>query len=237
MIYTNRTTALRITGCGKVKANYMAFETEQQYLNKLYSQSQHSKHAQSIPSLPILSQRLPHNHTISRPFQTSHPSFHSFVLATASTPGVDLCLQEQQLADGSSLVNKLWNAAKFVLMNLAALPPAEWDALGRSSFREAAAFEPLAVPEKWIISKVHGVVDQYDSYFKKYEFGHAGRALHDLFRGEFAGWYIETAKERLYKGAPAARVSRVATVFWDLGARTAAGAGARGLEFSGIGLE
>lgn len=79
-------------------------------------------------------------------------------------------------------------------MNLECVSETEWSALGVTSYYLAADVESLAVPERWIVSRLHGVVDAYEWYFRKYDFANAGRGLFDLFWREFADWYIETAK-------------------------------------------
>lgn len=90
---------------------------------------------------------------------------------------------------------------KLILLNLEKLDTAERCALADASFRDPASLAKLPLAERWIVSKVHEEVDRITDCNEKYDFGEAGRALYDLFWGEFADWYLEASKTRLY-GAP-----------------------------------
>lgn len=126
-----------------------------------------------------------------------------FSLATGTTPGQDVNLSMERLNANKGFTNKLWNAGKFILQNL------DEEAYRRfSEFRFISQDDLLRLPqsEQWIVSKLHSLVDDVTMSYEKLYLGEAGRAIYDFFWSEFADWYIEASKTRLYqhKDAPAA---------------------------------
>ena len=85
-----------------------------------------------------------------------------------------------------NFINKIWNASRFVIMNLdeqttATLPAhSEWQ-----------------LADKWILSRLNDVVKEVTRLFDNFEFGEAGRALYNFIWNDFCDWYIEMAKENL----------------------------------------
>ena len=132
-----------------------------------------------------------------------------FTLATGTAPGQDLNLNMDRLASNRNFTNKIWNAGKFVLYAMEGLTDEERCALAA----EANAFETtdpkalaaLPTPEAWIISRLHETVDHVTAAHDRYDFGEAGRAAYSFFYDDFADWFIEGAKSRLY-GEDAAAV-------------------------------
>ncbi|KAL3698531.1 hypothetical protein R1sor_012607 [Riccia sorocarpa] len=120
-----------------------------------------------------------------------------FTLATGTTPGQDVNLSMERLNANKAFTNKLWNAGKFILQNL---PPAEdirWQELCK--YQVGNSLEGLALPERWVITKLHLLIDAVTTSYDKYDFGEVGRALYEFFWSDFADWYIEASKTRLYK--------------------------------------
>ena len=91
-----------------------------------------------------------------------------------------------------NFANKLWNAARFVLMNLDGKTPQE---LG-----EPAA-ETLELSDRWILSRFHQVVHQTNDSLDNYGLGEAAKGLYDFIWGDFCDWYIELVKSRLREDA------------------------------------
>ncbi|MBD2363543.1 valine--tRNA ligase [Anabaena minutissima FACHB-250] len=116
--------------------------------------------------------------------------------------GQDIRLEYDRKKDESSSVeasrnfaNKLWNAARFVMMNLDGQTPAQ---LG----------QPLAteLSDLWILSRYHQVIQQTTNSIDNYGLGEAAKGLYEFIWGDFCDWYIELVKSRLQKDAdPASR--------------------------------
>ncbi|KAB8335864.1 valine--tRNA ligase [Scytonema tolypothrichoides VB-61278] len=116
--------------------------------------------------------------------------------------GQNIRLEYNRKTDESSSVeasrnfaNKLWNAARFVMMNLDGETPQQ---LGKPSATELS--------DSWILSRYHQVVKQTNSDIDNYGLGEAAKRLYDFIWGDFCDWYIELVKSRLQKDSePASR--------------------------------
>ncbi|RDV84813.1 valine--tRNA ligase [Ammonifex thiophilus] len=117
-----------------------------------------------------------------------------FMLVTGSTPGNDLRFHFERLDGARNFINKLWNASRFVLMNLD-----EEEALPQLDEVR------LELVDRWIISRLQDVVERVTAYLEEYELGEAARLLYEFMWDEFCDWYIEMAKLRLYGADPEAR--------------------------------
>ena len=123
-----------------------------------------------------------------------------FTLARGATPGSDEAISEDWAAGSRNFCNKLWNATRFALMNGAeAVPPADGDLAAAS------------VTDRWILSRLAGVIAEVDGLLEQFEFGKACEALYHFAWGELCDWYLELAKVPLASGdaAAAARTKRV----------------------------
>ena len=123
-----------------------------------------------------------------------------FTLARGATPGSDEAISEDWAAGSRNFCNKLWNATRFALMNGAeAVPPVEGDLAAAS------------VTDRWILSRLAGVIAEVDGLLEQFEFGKACEALYHFAWGELCDWYLELAKVPLASGdaAAAARTRRV----------------------------
>ncbi len=113
-----------------------------------------------------------------------------FTLATGSTPGNDMRLSLQRVEGNRNFANKLWNAARFVLGTLSGpLRCPSWD-------------DPtLTLPDRWILSRYHRTVTAVTQALDAFDFGEAGRRIYEFTWDEFCDWYIEIAKDPLYRGS------------------------------------
>lgn len=103
---------------------------------------------------------------------------------------------------------------KLILLNLEKISPEERCALTDVHFSTPEALAKLPLAERWIVSRVHEAVDHITESSEKYDFGEAGRALYDLFWGEFADWFLEASKTRLYgQDEASAKVTRGVLVY------------------------
>ncbi|MEG1887294.1 MAG: valine--tRNA ligase, partial [Oscillospiraceae bacterium] len=108
-----------------------------------------------------------------------------FTLATNNTPGNDMRYSEERVESSRNFANKLWNAARFVLMNLDDEQPS------------AHIPENLSIEDKWVLSKLNKLVLEVTDNLEKYEIGLAVSKLYDFIWDVFCDWYIEIAKVRL----------------------------------------
>ncbi|GAB2254750.1 hypothetical protein Droror1_Dr00022559 [Drosera rotundifolia] len=122
-----------------------------------------------------------------------------FTLALG-TPGQDLNLSMERLTSNKAFTNKLWNAGKFVLQNLPSQSDfAAWDALLAYKFDKEDSLTSLPLAECWVVSKLHLLIDLVTRSYDKFYFGDVARETYDFFWAEFADWYIEASKARLYQ--------------------------------------
>ncbi len=110
-----------------------------------------------------------------------------FTLAALAVPGMDLALSEERMAGYQAFANKIWNASRFVLMNLKSERP---------EVREA----DLTLADRWIRSRVSAVTAQLDESLTQYKFYEAADLLYHFIWHEFCDWYIEFAKVGLREG-------------------------------------
>ncbi len=111
-----------------------------------------------------------------------------FTLLTGSTPGNDVNLDVQRIAANRNFANKLWNAARLVLMSLEKAP------------QEASGKPDLTPADAWILSGMTDLIRETDRLFESYQFGEAGRQIYEFFWGEYADWYLEAAKLQMEEG-------------------------------------
>ena len=107
-----------------------------------------------------------------------------FMLASGNSPGNDLRFYMERVEASRNFANKLWNASRFVLMNL----EDEFE-IDRSS---------LSMPDAWILSRTEKVGKEITSNLEQFELGLAAQKLYDFIWNEFCDWYIELAKSRFY---------------------------------------
>ncbi len=108
-----------------------------------------------------------------------------FTLATGNSPGNDMRFSDEKVEASRNFANKLWNAARFVLMNLDENEPAPHIP------------ENLALEDKWILSKFNTLVKDVTDNLDKFELGLAVQKLYDFIWDILCDWYIELCKIRL----------------------------------------
>ncbi len=107
-----------------------------------------------------------------------------FTLATGNSPGNDMRYAPERVEASRNFANKIWNAARFLLMNL-------------EDDKEMALPETLSLEDKWILSKYNTLVAEVTDNLEKYELGLAVQKLYDFIWDVFCDWYIEISKSRL----------------------------------------
>lgn len=109
-----------------------------------------------------------------------------YALIDGNAPGGDQRFREEKVKAGSAFINKVWNAAKFVLMNLD-------EQEDFSAFDESV----LRMEDKWILAKLRQCIEEVTSNLEKFEFGLALAKVNNFIWDAFCDWYIEMVKPRL----------------------------------------
>jgi len=111
-----------------------------------------------------------------------------FTLASLAAMGRDIKLAEERIVGYQNFVNKLWNAARFVLMNLGDGARAERPSLG------ALRGEKLNLADQWILSRLHSTIEESRKAIDSYRFNEYAHHLYQFTWHEFCDWYIEMSK-------------------------------------------
>jgi valyl-tRNA synthetase len=110
-----------------------------------------------------------------------------FTLVTGNSPGNDMRFYVERVESNRNFANKLWNATRFVLMNL------EEDVA-----KEELTLDSLEEEDKWILSKLNTLAKEATENLDKYEIGMAAEKVYNFIWDEYCDWYIEMVKSRLY---------------------------------------
>ena len=120
-----------------------------------------------------------------------------FSVLSGTTMGNDIKYMPEKLEQASNFANKIWNAAKFVTMNLPEVEKIkafEEKALENKKYNG----EMLEIEDKWIINKLETLINEVTRNIENYDLGIAIDNIYSFIRDEFCDWYIEMAKTRLY---------------------------------------
>jgi len=108
-----------------------------------------------------------------------------FFLTTNSAPGMDLRYDEEKVKSTWNFVNKLWNASRYVLINM-------------EDFKEENyTLEDLSLTDKWILEKLNGIIKSVRESMEKYEYHNVGNELYSFIWEDFCDWYIELSKANM----------------------------------------
>jgi valyl-tRNA synthetase len=103
--------------------------------------------------------------------------------------GLDILFSEERLEQGRNFMNKLWNSARFIRMNLDADLPGDLSTLDEKK---------LDSTDHWILSRLNNVIDTVNNAYLEYKMNEAIKKVYDFTRADFCDWYIEFAKTRFY---------------------------------------
>jgi valyl-tRNA synthetase len=123
-----------------------------------------------------------------------------FTLAAMAAPGTDIAFSESRTDGYRAFANKIWNAARFMFMSVDRVEAGLRPALAGSetqSHTGVAGFQPVALEDRWILSRFNGVANYVNEALATYRFHEAANRIYDFFWGEFCDWYIELIKPRL----------------------------------------
>lgn len=108
-----------------------------------------------------------------------------YFLATSSAPGMDLRYDEEKVKSTWNFINKLWNASRFVLMNI--------EDINENNY----TLDNLNICDKWILNKLNNLIKLVRKHMEKYEFNVVGSELYSFIWNDFCDWYIELAKHNM----------------------------------------
>ena len=126
-----------------------------------------------------------------------------FTLVTGNSPGNDMRYSEKKVEASRNFGNKIWNAARYILMNLD----------GSESPAKLPAAEDLAIEDKWILSKFNTLCKEVSENIDSYELGVALAKLYDFIWDLFCDWYIEISKIRLQEGGKGAETAKAVLIY------------------------
>ena len=125
-----------------------------------------------------------------------------FTLASMASPGTDIAFSEARTEGNRAFANKIWNAARFVFMNVERGREAGYVVALGTQVSESRPGAPDSVPleTRWIYSRLSVVAAEVERALAAYRFDEAAGAVYQFFWGEFCDWYVELVKVRLEFG-------------------------------------
>jgi valyl-tRNA synthetase len=123
-----------------------------------------------------------------------------FTLAAMAAPGTDIAFSESRTDGYRAFANKIWNAARFMFMNVDRVEQAgTWkqQEFLKSLDQSLAGFHPTTLEDHWILSRFQRVTKDVNEAWETFRFHEAANRIYDFFWGDFCDWYIELVKPRL----------------------------------------
>ncbi|MDO5125757.1 MAG: valine--tRNA ligase [Ruminococcus sp.] len=124
-----------------------------------------------------------------------------FMLATGNSPGNDMRFIEEKVKSSRNFANKVWNASRFIMMNLP------------DDFKADKLPENLNVEDKWVVSKFNTLAKVVNENLAKFELGVAVQNLYDFIWDIYCDWYIELTKPRIMAGGETALTAQTVLVW------------------------
>ncbi len=121
-----------------------------------------------------------------------------FTIVSAAPLGEDVRFADDRAEFGRNFANKIWNAARFCMMNMEAVG-------SRQTAVGSGDRAMLDLPERWILSRLQAVTDEVRASLDAYRFNEAAMTLYRFIWGEFCDWFVELSKLSLYGDDPAAK--------------------------------
>ena len=109
-----------------------------------------------------------------------------FNIITGNSPGNDMRFYVERCEAMRNFANKIWNASRFVMMNL--------------TVEDKTLPEKLELPDRWVLSKLNALIKEVNDNFDRFELGIAAQKIYDFIWDTFCDWYIELSKPRLAEG-------------------------------------
>ena len=124
-----------------------------------------------------------------------------FTLATNNSPGNDMRFVEEKVKASRNFANKIWNATRFILMNL-------YDEVDKPELPQL-----LQTEDKWILSKLNTLIKEVTDNLEKFELGIAVQKLYDFIWDVLCDWYIELTKSRIQAGGESAKSAQKVLIY------------------------
>jgi len=122
--------------------------------------------------------------------------------------GQDILFSEERLEVGRNFMNKIWNASRFILMNI------DNDDILEKPFDPEDS--DLTLADKWILLRLKHTVAKVDKNLKRFRFDEVARIIYDFVWSDFCDWYIELIKDRLYKKSPEEKQTALQVAIYTL---------------------
>ncbi|WP_265455683.1 valine--tRNA ligase [Enterococcus sp. HY326] len=126
-------------------------------------------------------------------------------LSNGSAPGQDVRFSYEKMDAAWNFINKIWNASRFVIMNVEGMTIEEIDLTGEKT-----------VADRWILTRLNETIAKVTDLFDRFEFGEAGRQLYNFIWDDFCDWYIEMSKEVLYGDDEASKKTNKSILVYTL---------------------
>jgi valyl-tRNA synthetase len=130
-----------------------------------------------------------------------------FALAISAAPGTDIAFSDEKVESYRAFANKIWNAGRFILMNLDKLPPPLRENLASAltpmagvGLEPVANTEPLELADRWVFSRLATVTGEINGALASYRFHEAAYTIYHFFWHEFCDWYLEWVKPAITQG-------------------------------------
>jgi valyl-tRNA synthetase len=122
-----------------------------------------------------------------------------FTLAAMAAPGTDIAFNESRTEGYRAFANKIWNAARFMFMNVDKIEPGLRPATAEGGCLHIGpgGFQAVTLDDRWILSRFNRVAANVNEALEAYRFHEAANSIYDFFWGEFCDWYLELIKPRL----------------------------------------
>jgi valyl-tRNA synthetase len=137
-----------------------------------------------------------------------------FALAISAAPGTDIAFSVEKIQSYRAFANKIWNAGRFILMNLEKLPQAWRDQLAEAlrpvpelGFSPVNSLESLAIADRWIFSRLQAVTRKIEEALADYRFHEAAYEVYHFFWHEICDWYVEWVKPEITRPSEGSKVS------------------------------
>ena len=123
-------------------------------------------------------------------------------LANGSAPGQDVRFSTDKMDAAWNFINKIWNASRYVLMNV-----------GDLTLANLSIGQDLTLADRWILARLQTTIADVTRLFERFEFGEAGRILYSFIWDDYCDWYIEMTKEQLQDKEAANTTTKSILVF------------------------
>ena len=129
-----------------------------------------------------------------------------FSLLMGNAPGNDMRFSAERVEAARNFANKIWNASRFVLMNLPE---------GQTDYPDIKSLQ-LDIADQWMLTRLNRLIRDMTAHMEEYELGLFSQKIYDAIWSEFCDWFIEMAKSRLYDGSETEKETAMAVLIRTL---------------------